>query len=195
MRRQWRASLAASALLTLTGLLTASCTSAQDQPISSISPSATSRPAIKTGGSSTEPPASKQVSAAPTEPAVALIVVNQLTLFQTPSGNIACLISDANPYEEASVRCDVHINSWTPPPRPVDCEEEYGQSVVVGTTQAPHFACVGDTVYDPSARVLRYGQSLRAGPITCSSRSAGMQCVSARTGRGFEVSRRSYRFL
>src|SRR5215204_4295943 len=47
--------------------------------------------------------------------------VYELTGFVAPSGNVSCMI-DAD-----WARCDIIDRDWSPPPRPADCEFDYGQ--------------------------------------------------------------------
>lgn len=115
-------------------------------------------------------------------------------MFSSPSRNISCYLATAAESEGGdSVRCDVFENSWELPPRPADCDLDWGPGVTLGATGDPQVVCAGDTV-GQVPNVLPYGSSVRAGEITCTSERDGMTCRSAASGHGFTVSRAAYRF-
>ncbi|MCW2517208.1 MAG: hypothetical protein JWR11_6250 [Mycobacterium sp.] len=49
--------------------------------------------------------------------------VADLVGFTSPSGNVGCYI------DPTAARCDISDRDWTPPPRPADCEFDYGQGI------------------------------------------------------------------
>ena len=102
--------------------------------------------------------------------------------FQTPTGNIGCR-SDS-----AGTRCDITDYVYEPPPRPKKCEFDWGGSVSVGGEFPGQVSCVSDTVFDPGAPVLQYGQTNTVGGIACESSEAGLRCESEVTGHGFFLS-------
>ena len=106
--------------------------------------------------------------------------------FQSPSGNIHCMHLAGDP---EFLRCD--IGAFTPsyPVRPADCEQDYGFAFELAPTGAGYLVCAGDTVNDPAAPVLAYGDILEMGAFVCQSERAGMNCRNA-TGGGFFISRR-----
>lgn len=105
--------------------------------------------------------------------------------FQSPSGNIHCMIGD---WEGGYARCD--IDEYTPsfPHRPDWCEQDYGFGFDVGPLDPGMVVCAGDTVKEPSAFVLEYGQSITMGRVTCTSARTGMTCTNPE-GHGFTVAR------
>lgn len=107
--------------------------------------------------------------------------------FSMPSGNIGCGL------DGEFARCDIQERSWTPPAAPADCDADWGHAVAVGTGDAG-FICAGDTVAG-SPDVLEYGQSVRRGPMQCTSSQSGVTCTNLDTGRGFTLARASYRFF
>lgn len=107
--------------------------------------------------------------------------------FVTPSGNIACVI------EPETVRCDVRQHDWSPPPKPADCDLDYGDSVALDRS-GPRFGCHGDTLFGAQTTVP-YGTQLRQGSISCDVTEEGVTCRDAQTRQGFSVSRASYRFF
>ena len=61
-------------------------------------------------------------------------------------------------------------------------------AVTVGETGRGRRIRVTDTVLDPHAKVLAYGQTSRFHHLRCTSRRTGITCRSTRSGHGFTVS-------
>jgi hypothetical protein len=101
-----------------------------------------------------------------TGPAPADREVTELTGFISPSGNVACMI------DPSWVRCDIIDNDWSPPPRPADCEFDYGQGISLAPGATAEFVCAGDTAFGPD-EVLPYGSSIAAGVLECESAESG----------------------
>jgi Family of unknown function (DUF6636) len=110
--------------------------------------------------------------------------------FQSPSQNIGCYMSAQF---GGNVRCDIRERSWTPPPKPANCELDWGQGVAFHGSGKAGVVCAGDTTLDKTAPVLAYGQTSQAGPVQCHSAEAGVTCANADSGHGFFLSRQSYR--
>lgn len=106
--------------------------------------------------------------------------------FQTPSGNIGCLVYGGY------LRCDIAHKSWQGPHRPQSCRLDYGDSFVMSKSGRPQWGCHGDTVLDPKLRVLPYGAKWHSGAFRCTSRLTGITCTNRRH-HGFFLSRQSYR--
>ncbi len=100
--------------------------------------------------------------------------------FKSPSGNIGCAL------DRRHARCDINNYNYSPPPKPADCNFDWGPSMQV--KKHARFICVSDTVAIGD-RVLHYGKSLRVGNKKCTSRRSGMVCRNLRTGHGFRLSR------
>ncbi|WKG03507.1 DUF6636 domain-containing protein [Mycolicibacterium sp. HK-90] len=115
--------------------------------------------------------------------------VDELTAFQSPSGNVGCQLSPTG------VRCDIDQRDWSPPPRPADCRLDYGQGISLGAGKQAHLVCAGDTARTGSAEPLAYGAAITAGPIRCESTEAGMTCRDTGSGHGFSISREAYRLF
>lgn len=114
-----------------------------------------------------------------------------LEFFRTPTGNIGCAISDEG------ARCDIGQRDWTAP-RPAGCpaESDYGQGLAVDDEDGPGtVVCAGDSVLDPSAQPLDYGNSISAGDFTCTSEQVGVTCRDDGDNRGFFISTQSYRLF
>jgi hypothetical protein len=120
--------------------------------------------------------------------AFAVPAVAQAGPFQSPSGNIGCYIA------KWGVRCDIRHRSWTPPPKPGNCELDWGQGTAVEKHGRAGIVCAGDTTLDQGP-VLLYGHAISKGRFRCVSRSSGMRCVNRRNGHGFVLSRESYRLF
>ena len=112
-----------------------------------------------------------------------------LTQFQTPSHNIGCYMSTQ---AGGFVRCDIRERSWRPPPKPAYCDVDWGQGIQVGKRRPGQFVCPGDTVLDPGAPVLPYGQASQAGAIRCRGTKLGLICGVRKTGHGFFIARGRY---
>ncbi|SEH83341.1 hypothetical protein SAMN04489835_4676 [Mycolicibacterium rutilum] len=110
------------------------------------------------------------------------------TGFIAPSGNIACRL------DATYARCDIMDRDWSSPPKPADCEWDYGQGLLLVTAGPAEFICAGDTAFGVED-VLPYGEAVRVGPMRCESAEAGVTCRNADTGRGFVLSRQSYQLI
>ena len=125
------------------------------------------------------------------------------SLFASPSGNIACLMTTSD------VRCDIGQHDWVQRARDwlPDCQLSQGSTIVLESS-GPRFGCVGDTLLGSSggqmeewapagtARVggkpvLGYGMGLRVGRYTCRSDSSGVTCRVS--DRWFFISKQDYR--
>lgn len=115
-------------------------------------------------------------------------VVPDLIGFTSPSGNVGCMI------DATYARCDVLERDWEPPPRPAECEFDYGQGVGMSAGEKPAFVCAGDTALG-GGEPLAYGSSVNAGPFTCDSTEAGITCRDSGTGHGFSLAREAYRLF
>ncbi len=112
--------------------------------------------------------------------------------FRTPSKNIYCAYTSADPPSPAYLRCDIRSHLH-PAPAPRKCVEGvYGESVGMTKTGAARVLCISDTTYNPKARVLAYGTSWARDGFRCTSRAAGLTCTNQR-GHGFFLSRESWK--
>jgi len=142
--------------------------------LTTTGPSTTASTGTTAPATSTLPPADRQVTTA--------------TGFASPTGNIGCYI------DLDSVRCDIRQREWQPPPKPADCDVDFGQGIKLTAGGSPEFVCAGDTAQDPRHQPLPYGESIQAGSLRCDSSEAGMSCTDVDTGRGFSMSRLDYSF-
>ena len=107
--------------------------------------------------------------------------------FQSPSGNISCLLGSSD------VACDVSDYTYQMPPGP-PCSQHISWGNRFGLQQGKpaEMMCHGDTLRVPGEQTLNYGQTISAGTITCESQPSGMKCTDGSTGHYFRVSRDSY---
>jgi hypothetical protein len=110
-----------------------------------------------------------------------------LKAFQSPTGNIACIMS------QKFARCDIAERDWKPPPHPSSCPDEvdFGQGIQLPANGAAQFVCAGDTALNPQAPKLDYGSSSQVGTITCTSAESGMSCSNS-SGGSFTISGQGY---
>lgn len=108
--------------------------------------------------------------------------------FQSPSKNIGCVMS------EESVRCDIRDHSWPTPPKPKNCELDYGGGVAVDTSGKAQLICAGDTALGVGP-VLSYGSAITKGRFRCFSGENGVRCVNRRNHHGFVLSKQSYKLF
>ena len=114
--------------------------------------------------------------------------IDGLRGFISPTGNVACMIA------ADWARCDIIDRDWSPPPRPADCEFDYGQGISVAPGEPAQFVCAGDTAFGPDA-LLPYGESISAGALRCESAESGITCRDLRTAHGFSISRQAYQLF
>jgi hypothetical protein len=105
---------------------------------------------------------------------------NELVSFQSPSGNIGCIM------DAEGVRCDIRERHWSPPPKPKDCPLDWGQGIRLEDDGAA-FVCAGDTALSPTGGngvfpVLDYGEHVQLGKSFCFSSENGMTCERGRHG-------------
>lgn len=131
-------------------------------------------------------PAGDGSSDAPAEEPVESSIepTGKLTFLLSPSSNIGCAAAPV------SVRCDIIERDWEPPPPPGEpCSLDYGNGIAVGESGPATFTCAGDTVFDPRAPVLEYGEYVDLYGYRCTSSEQAMTCENLETGNGFELSR------
>jgi hypothetical protein len=79
-----------------------------------------------------------------------------LKAFQSPTGNIACLMT------QKLARCDIADRDWKPPPHPSSCPDEvdYGQGIQLPATGAAEFRLRRRHGAQPSGAEARLRQLL-----------------------------------
>lgn len=101
--------------------------------------------------------------------------------FHSPTGNIGCGVS------RNGARCDIRDHSWKAPPKPGNCDVDWGSGLTVGKHGRGRFFCAGDTVLGLGDS-LAYGSSVFRGRFKCTSRTDGVRCVDTKTKHGFKLS-------
>jgi hypothetical protein len=95
--------------------------------------------------------------------------------FRMPSRNIGCALS------EGVLRCDALSGLRPEPAKP--CELDW-----VGIVLPPEGPatpnCTGDTIYDPRAPTLAYGEMWHGRAFWCESQPSGLLCVNPHSERG-----------
>ncbi|HEX7609913.1 MAG TPA: DUF6636 domain-containing protein [Solirubrobacteraceae bacterium] len=184
-----RAPRAGCAALVAAALL-AGCGGSTKTVIVQGPPSQPSTASTSTGTSSTSATAATGTSAS-TSAGEAPTHVVRLESFQSPTGNIGCMVLDG------AARCDIVHRTWRLPARPASCPPvvDFGQGLEFEGGGSGHFVCAGDTARDPRSAKLPYGTASRVGDITCVSRATGMTCTNATSGHGFMLSVQQYRLF
>ena len=122
--------------------------------------------------------------------ALAVTASAKFEFFETPSGNIGCVISGKG------ARCDIKNHGWPTPAPPPSCMDlDYGFGAEVFKHGPGSYVCAGDTVFSPTAEVLPYGDKIRKKRFRCASKSKGVRCVNKRNGHGFFISREEVRLF
>jgi hypothetical protein len=93
--------------------------------------------------------------------------------FRSPTGKLGCAF-----YSDAQT------------PRTVRCEwrDSNDRALTLRQRGRARMIKISDTVMDPKAKVLAYGDSTSFGKLRCTSRRTGIRCRSLRSGHGFVVS-------
>lgn len=120
-----------------------------------------------------------------------------MVAFMTPTSNIACVWSPANPNVEPRVVCSAKERTSPPPARPADCQEAWAKNYVQlnadGVLQDG--VCTGGVLVPSMANVLPYGSALIADQFGCVSAENGITCAQMTNGRGFFLSRESLKSI
>jgi hypothetical protein len=135
----------------------------------------------------------------------------EIVHFSTPSNNIDCMIYTFDSTTVAD--CLVKSAAWKKlPVRPKDCDLDWSateigvnsetkgskrtNSVFTGACRGDIGPLCGPVGTNDGCTVLPYGKSATLGPITCTSKTSGVTCVTTvGTRRGFTVNRAGYTLL
>jgi hypothetical protein len=106
--------------------------------------------------------------------------------FQSPSKNIACMYFEYDGHK--ALRCDIAEKTGPIPPKPRNCDQDWGNSFEVDAKGPAGPSCTGDTQIGQPLRILPYGEVWQRSGITCKSEESGITCFNA-DRRGFSLSR------
>jgi hypothetical protein len=116
---------------------------------------------------------------------------DDLYQFQSPSGNISCVLAafqGAVPH----VSCEIVDHTWAPPPKPQFCEGEWGDRIGMDQGSPPRLTCHTDTTRGSGLAILRYGETRSIASITCEGSPVGVTCADMSTDHFFRLSRESH---
>lgn len=132
------------------------------------------------------PPPAKE---GPPAGAIDLAATSSVPQFDNESTTVTCLFESAG---GVSVRCDVMPPSGWSVRKPADCQDAYGDSVMLAAR--PRLVCHGDTIWSPdTTKVIKKGQTYRFKNLWCTAGSTTEVTCRNPDGRGFTVSQKSYR--
>ena len=114
-------------------------------------------------------------------------ILGKPVAFHTADRNVGCFL------ERLDVLCNVNQHTWATPRKPGDCFYTWGKEVQFSIGSKGLFLCGHGENYISSARVLRPGQAIQVGFITCRATTTGVECSGQ--GDGFFLGRDSYRLF
>jgi hypothetical protein len=117
----------------------------------------------------------------------------ELGSFRTTSNNIHCLAYRTSRTSAAELQCELITVSAAIPPKPRDCDLDWGQRFLLPERGRAERVCYGDTIIG-RAKILAYGETWRVAGFTCNSSTVRLRCTN-RSGRGFELSRARQSFF
>jgi hypothetical protein len=104
---------------------------------------------------------------------------------RSPAGSTTCVLY------VTGVACDTAAQ-FTPPPKPADCEFDWGSRVELDDEGA-RFSCHSDALgVEETASLLPYGATAQNEAFRCSSSTEGITCRQVAGDAGFRLSRGSY---
>ncbi len=104
----------------------------------------------------------------------------------TPTGNIFCRVEKVA--GNTLLTCQVSQSTAVIPPKPKDCNLEWGNRFLMSERGKSEWACYGDVLYSPSLKRLEYGQTRKIAGFTCDLTIARLRCINL-DKHGFELSR------
>jgi hypothetical protein len=129
-------------------------------------------------------------AASTASPESTIIRTGPSTSVHTKNEDVACIVNTE------FARCDVTRPKWSPPPKPADCDGDWGTGAVsVNDKGSVEHGCVTDSARGTDSLVLAEGRGIEVGQFVCDATASGMKCTDTKSGHGFEVSRARYRFF
>jgi hypothetical protein len=120
--------------------------------------------------------------------AISAIPQSETIYFRTPSNSIHCALG------EKGIGCQVNVSPNTIPPKPKDCQNEWGGRFSLGLQGKGYRSCYSDTLVNPDSIVLKYDTSIESRGITCTAKNTGLTCTN-NDRKGWELSRDRQRFF
>jgi hypothetical protein len=105
--------------------------------------------------------------------------------FSTPSKNIDCVYMEDD-RDVPSLRCQTKFVLKPLPPKPADCDLDWGGGLTLANNGRVLVVCAGDTVAGDYA-TLAYGRAWEKNGLRCVASRSGLTCRS-RNGKGFFLS-------
>ncbi len=110
------------------------------------------------------------------------------TAFHTPTNNIHCVVYDQN------LRCDLLQNDAKLPPRPKDCDLDWGNMFAMNVTGTAGRICAGDTAQAETSPTLNYGRTWNYQGFQCRSEANGLTCTN-KSNHGWFIKRAEQRLF
>jgi hypothetical protein len=122
--------------------------------------------------------------------------LTDLGSFKSPSGNIFCIATKDNfsGKTTVSLSCELVNSTAKLPPKPGDCELDWGKRFYMETRGQALRACHGDTIVNANYPTLAYGKLWQVGGFRCDITSARLRCVNLER-HGFELSKARQRLF
>jgi hypothetical protein len=108
--------------------------------------------------------------------------------FKTPSGNIYCIASRDTRTNTADLECELTTNTAKLPPKPKDCDLDWGNRFSVGERGQAARGCHGDTIQNPNYKTLAYGKRWSVAGFSCEVTKLRLRCEN-RDRHGFELAK------
>jgi hypothetical protein len=115
--------------------------------------------------------------------------------FQSPTGNIHCVMVGGQFGETPGARCD--LVELTPTyAENTGCDGNWGDAFFVGLEGKAVPVCYSDSdsVVDRDSPILQYGETMTKGIMSCRSQKTGVTCTNGQ-GHGFTVSKAAQRLF
>ncbi len=111
----------------------------------------------------------------------------------TPTGNIYCEVyrinGSINPaLNGTDLICEVAQSTAPIPPKPKNCDFDWGTRFGMGERGKAERACYSDVLFRPKMTRLEYGQTRKIAGFTCDLTKTRLRCVNL-DKRGFELSK------
>lgn len=160
-------------------------------PTVSVTPTPTPSVSPTPNPTATTAPVPPPAKDGPPAGAIDLAATSSVPQFDNESTTVTCLFESA---EGVSVRCDVMPPSGWSVRKPADCQDAYGDAVMLAARA--RLVCHGDTIWSPdTTEVIRKGQTYRFKHLWCTAGSTTEVTCRNPDGRGFTVSQKSYRMF